>query len=141
MVIDTYIRESDHMLEVRYLQTPEHGTPTVRRLQTTNGHLFWRADEQVWMAGSKLHKGDLLLTASGKTSEITEILSYEIPTTVYNFDVADYESYYVNGVLVHQKCGGTAKTVAEKEMREFLEQGGGWGMSPYTEETVQGGTD
>ena len=52
--------------------------------------------------------GDKCLLSDGKTAKIKkiEIEKLEKPETTYNFEVADFHTYYVgeNGILVHNTC-------------------------------------
>lgn len=47
----------------------------------------------------------------------------EVPITVYNFEVADFHTYYVgkSAVLVHNTCGG--KPTSPNQMRKQVERG------------------
>ena len=58
--------------------------------------------------------------------------------TVYNIDVEEFESFYVNGVLVHQKCGGGEETFVKERVRDFLNSKGEAGMSSFEAEKSGG---
>ena len=61
-----------------------------------------------WTIACELHAGDILVTVNGKYV-VLEKVQHELlerPETTYNFEVADYHTYYVGkqSVLVHNKC-------------------------------------
>ncbi len=61
-----------------------------------------------WTASCELRAGDRLQLVNGEYV-VVEQVQHEIlesPVTVYNFEVADFHTYYVGdtGVLVHNKC-------------------------------------
>ena len=70
---------------------------------------------------------DKLLLSSGKcvTIEKLEVETLEQAETTYNFEVADFHTYYVSesNVLVHNKCG-TPDTTPEDFTK--LKNGQGW---------------
>ena len=119
-VSKVYVRESDHILELRYRQQNGGEAPLLKRLETTDEHLFWVKGEDTWVAGRLLETGDVLTLPDGEDAEIIETVRTEQPTVVYNFDVDEYESYFANGVLAHQKCGGEEETEIEKRVRDFF---------------------
>jgi hypothetical protein len=139
LVTDVYVRESDHVLELRYLELTDRGNGLLRRLETTDEHLFWVKGEKKWVSGRHLIEGDLLVMPDGKEAEITEIWRTENSSTVYSFDVEGYNTFYVNGVLVHQKCGGAEETLVEERLREYLYDEGGGGMTLLEEDISERG--
>jgi len=140
LVMEHYTRESDHTLELRYLEWGKEGVGVLRRLETTDEHFFWVKDQNKWVPARKLAQGDSLLTANGSEAEVTEVWRREEPAIVYSFDVDEYESYYANGVLVRQKCGGAAETEVEEKLRDFL-KGGGEAKIPSLEDKLREGGD
>ena len=73
----------------------------------TNEHPFY-SPIKGWIAASKLRAGDVLVTVNGEYV-VVEWVQHEIlesPIKVYNFEVADFHTYYVSdiSVLVHNKC-------------------------------------
>ncbi|MCC7202037.1 MAG: right-handed parallel beta-helix repeat-containing protein, partial [Nitrospirae bacterium] len=124
VVKEVYVRESDHILELRYRRQNSEGTSLISRLETTDEHFFWVKGDDKWVAGRLLKSGDLLVLPDGEDAEIVEIIRTEQPSVVYNFDVDEYESYFANGVLAHQKCGGEEETGIEKKVREYLSSDG-----------------
>ena len=61
-----------------------------------------------WTDAAHLRAGDILVLVNGEYVVIEQIQHelLESPVKVYNFQVADYHTYYVsdNGVLVHNAC-------------------------------------
>ena len=78
----------------------------------TGGHLFYVVGEG-FVEAKDLKISDQLLLSSGKRVIIEEIQveQLEKPETTYNFEVADFHTYYVaaNNVLVHNDCRGKNK--------------------------------
>ena len=85
---------------------------------TTPTHPFW-VEGYGFKAAGELKAGDLVQTAEGELLTVTGIEKEYLaePITVYNFEVADWHTYYVSEdeVLVHNMCpvgmkGGTPST-------------------------------
>ena len=138
-VIDVYERQSDHVTELRYREGKEDGTTVLRRLETTDEHLFWVKAESNWLAAGDLEVGDIFSLPGGQEAEVTEIWRLESPATVYSFDVDEYESFYANGVLVRQKCGGAEETAVEQRLREIINDKGESQMPPFEGKRSEGG--
>ena len=90
-----------------------------RRLATTDGHLFWRADG-LWVAAADLAPGDAVLLEGRNVAEVLTNTTRTQLTTVYNLVVDGVESYFANGVLVRQGCDGRSDPVLDERMRDFL---------------------
>ncbi|MGA8943294.1 MAG: polymorphic toxin-type HINT domain-containing protein, partial [Thermoactinomyces sp.] len=75
-------------------------------IETTAEHPFWVA-EKGWVQAKDLQPGDQLETDQGQHVKVTRIAKQEKQTTVYNYEVKDYHTYYVSGLhlLVHNMCG------------------------------------
>ena len=99
-VRQVYKRQSDHVREIRFRDE----TGEIRRLLTTDEHLFWTGNRQ-WQPARELREGDLLLGPEETAWTVTGNARHGKPLTVYNFDVDRYHSYFANGVLVHERCG------------------------------------
>ena len=73
----------------------------------TGGHPFYVVDKG-FVEAKDLKTSDKLLLSSGKCVTIEEIQVEQLsePETTYNFEVADFHTYYVSksNVLVHNKC-------------------------------------
>ena len=77
------------------------------RIDTTPNHPFWIEGYGFREAG-ELQEGDKVLTADGEVLTVARV-EFEIleePVKVYNFEVADWHTYYVSEeeVLVHNTC-------------------------------------
>jgi intein/homing endonuclease len=70
-------------------------------VKATGDHPFFVGGK--WLRVQSLHIGDSVLTYDGKKLAISAIDILAKRTTVYNFEVADYHTYYVSiqKVLVH----------------------------------------
>jgi hypothetical protein len=74
------------------------GTKTI---EATADHPFFIGGK--WLKVQQLKVGDSVVTYSGNKLAITSIQQVAKPTIVYNFEVADFHTYYVSPqkVLVH----------------------------------------
>jgi len=67
-----------------------------------------------WIAAKDLRAGDLLTLADGTKVSIEKVRYEKLtaPVLVYNFEVADFHTYYVGNsqVLVHNTCNKTGNT-------------------------------
>ena len=77
-----------------------------------------------WICANELQIGDKLLLANGIAITITaiQVEKLSIPETTYNFEVADFHTYYVSDskVLVHNMF---RKEWAKERKRYWKEQG------------------
>lgn len=78
-------------------------------IKTTNDHPFFIAGR--WLRVKNLHTGDSVITYNRSKILISGIERVAQRTTVYNFEVADYHSYYVSDqqVLVHNNACDVSK--------------------------------
>jgi hypothetical protein len=123
-VINVYERQSDHVSELHYRAYQADGSPVVRRLETTDEHQFWVMDQCRWKATAELAKGDLLTMPEGGHAEVVDIWRQPVATRVYSLDIAEYESFFANGVLARQKCGPGEESTAEVMLRDFFDRQG-----------------
>ena len=108
-VVETYINETDELIHVFV-----NGVEIV----TTPAHPFY-SPVKGWMEACKLRAGDMLVLVNGEYV-VVEKVQHEIleaPITVYNFQVADYHTYYVSstGVLVHNSCNHGSSWGTERQ--------------------------
>lgn len=70
-----------------------------------------------WVSACKLKAGDKVLLSDGKYGIIVSVKIEELesPETTYNFEVADFHTYYVgeSEVLVHNTCAKDALSKAK----------------------------
>ena len=97
-VVQTFINESSELVHV-YIGGEE--------IVATPEHPFY-VPKKGWVGAIDLRAGDILVLQSGEYV-IVEKVQHEIleaPITVYNFEVADFHTYYVSeeNVLVHNMC-------------------------------------
>jgi hypothetical protein len=73
-------------------------------IEATGNHPFWVQGEK-WVLAAELEVGDLLLQTGGRTLKIDSITIEQRQETVYNFEVADFHTYFVSGlgVWVHNE--------------------------------------
>ncbi len=98
-VVQTFVNETEHLVHV-FVNDEE--------IITTPEHPFY-SPVKGWTAACKLRAGDILVSVNGEYV-IVEKIQHEIletPITVYNFEVADFHTYYVgkDSILVHNVCG------------------------------------
>ena len=98
-VVQTFVNETEHLVHV-FVKGEE--------IITTPEHPFY-SPVKGWTAACELRAGDILVSVNGEYV-IVEKIQHEIletPITVYNFEVADFHTYYVgkDSILVHNVCG------------------------------------
>jgi len=103
-VVRTFVNETTELM---------HITVNGEEIVCTNEHPFY-SPVKGWIAACKLRAGDILVTVNGQYV-VVEQVQHEIlesPITVYNFEVADFHTYYVgkSAVLVHNTCGGNSSS-------------------------------
>ena len=69
------------------------------KITVTGEHPFWVQDKG-WVETKDLETGDILTTYDGQELPIDDILVKEEKVTVYNFEVADYHTYFVSELAV-----------------------------------------
>ncbi len=93
----TFVRKTDRLVHVS-LEGDE--------IVTTPEHPFY-VDGKGWTKAGQLRAGSILVLREGRRVPVGKVWNEisESPTTVYNFEVADYHTYFVGegGVLVHNK--------------------------------------
>ena len=95
-VLHTMQREADALVQLRL------GADVV---QATPEHPFWVNGG--WKVAGELVVGDAVLRSDGLTMPVSEVSHQtEQPTTVYNFEVADWHTYLVSWwmFVVHNIC-------------------------------------
>ena len=113
-VVETFVRETDCIVHIR---------TDGEEIETTREHPFW-VEGKGFVEAQFLLAGDSLRLATGKEATVEEAWqeAQDEKVLVYNFEVADYHTYFVAelGVLVHNACGGhssiplKAKNMAKK---------------------------
>ena len=98
-VVNTYVHVTDTVL---YLTIDEE------IIETTEDHPFW-VEGQGWTSAKLLQPGDVVRLKDGSTQCVDDIEIVELPegeyVAVYNFEVADFHTYFVSDydVLVHNQ--------------------------------------
>ena len=96
-VLNTFIYVKDTLVYV---------TVDGETIETTKEHPFW-VEGQGWTKAKFLETGDQLRNANGNALIIDDVDIVPLPenqyTLVYNFEVADFHTYYVadSAILVH----------------------------------------
>lgn len=94
------------------LQTFNHDTTNLvdiyiggEKITTTDTHPFWVQDVG-WVAAKDLNAGTHLQTKTESWLSIDKVEKHTGLTTVYNFEVAGFHTYFVSdlGLLVHNSC-------------------------------------
>ena len=98
-VVETYVNETRELIHV-FVNGEE--------IITTPSHPFY-SPLKGWTSAVKLRAGDILVLVNGEYV-VVEKIQHEIletPVVVYNFQVAEYHTYFVaqSCVLVHNSCG------------------------------------
>ena len=98
-VVQTFVNETTELIYV-HIGNEE--------IVTTPEHPFY-SPVKGWIAACKLRAGDIIVLCNGSYVTVEKIQHeiLESPITVYNFEVADFHTYYVgkSAVLVHNTCG------------------------------------
>ncbi|MBO7254124.1 MAG: hypothetical protein J6V36_02350, partial [Clostridia bacterium] len=98
-VVQTFVKETYNLVHI-YVEDEE--------IVTTPEHPFWEMNRE-WCSAIEIRAGDILKLANGKTAIVSKVYSEALssPVTVYNFEVADFHTYYVgkDSILVHNSCG------------------------------------
>lgn len=84
-------------------------------ISVTGEHPFW-VEGKGWIETAYLEIGDILTTFDGQFLPIQDIIVKEEETTVYNFEVEDFHTYFVSklGVWTHNCAkGGNGKVLGE----------------------------
>lgn len=97
-VVETYINETTELVHV-FVDGEE--------IIATPSHPFY-SPVKGWTDAVHLRAGDILVLVNGEYVVVEKVQHelLESPVNVYNFQVADYHTYYVanTGVLVHNVC-------------------------------------
>jgi RHS repeat-associated protein len=98
------------------------------KITTTEEHPFW-VPGVGWVAAKDLNVGTHLQTKNESWLDIDKIESHTLPTSVYNFEVEGFHTYFVSNLnlLVHNSCNVPEyiyRTMSEKEFAKVeLNQG------------------
>lgn len=104
-------------------------------ITATPGHPFW-VEGIGWVDAEELAAGDEVSLADGERATILSVVREHLqsPVDVYNFEVADYHTYFVAsaGVWVHNACTQSVKGAtrgqhryhANKQVYQVLQKGG-----------------
>jgi hypothetical protein len=107
------------------LQTFNHDTTNLvdifingEKITTTDTHPFWVQDVG-WVAARDLNAGTHLQTKTESWLAIDKVATHTGLTTVYNFEVAGFHTYFVSdlGLLVHNACVDTRINIANDRTR------------------------
>ena len=105
-VIRTFVNTTDEITHVT-ISDSEGQTEVI---DSTPQHPFY-VEGKGWVEASALHAGMTIWFANGTKGTVEDISNegLEEPVTVYNFEVADFHTYFVgeSGVLVHNTCTDT----------------------------------
>ena len=106
-VLNTFVRKSSELI---------HITVNGEKITTTPTHPFW-VPQKGWVDAIQLRAGDRLQLLNGEYVIIEQIQHeiLEAPINVYNFEVAEFHTYYVTGsaILVHNSnCGDDRNDIA-----------------------------
>ena len=112
-VVNTFVRESYFLIHIKVNGECITTTPT---------HPFW-VPEKGWIDAADLRAGDYLQLLNGGPTVI-ESVNYEfleVPITVYNFEVADFHTYYItdSAILVHNADYDAIQRLRIKEDQIF----------------------
>ena len=102
-VVRTFVNTTEEITHV----TISDGEGVQEVIDSTPQHPFY-VEGKGWVEASALHAGMTIWFANGTKGTVEDISNegLEEPVTVYNFEVADFHTYFVGecGVLVHNLC-------------------------------------
>ena len=102
-VVRTFVNTTEEITHV----TISNGEGVQEVIDSTPQHPFY-VEGKGWVEASALHAGMTIWFANGTKGTVEDISKegLEEPVTVYNFEVADFHTYFVgeSGVLVHNTC-------------------------------------
>ena len=102
-VVRTFVNTTEEITHV----TISNGEGVQEVIDSTPQHPFY-VEGKGWVEASALHAGMTIWFANGTKGTVEDISNegLEEPVTVYNFEVADFHTYFVgeSGVLVHNTC-------------------------------------
>jgi RHS repeat-associated protein len=103
-VVRTFVTPDQPTLELHFASD---GRAT-ERVDATVEHPFWVVDRG-WVAAGDLRPGDEVSTSHGGRARVLSATSTERTTTVYNFEVEQFHTYFVGeaGLWVHNSCSFT----------------------------------
>jgi len=101
LVNAVYSLVANNLQEIR-LASPDARNP--ESLLATEEHQFW-VDGKGWVAARVVGAGDWLFDSAGRRIRVLANQSVTRRTTVYTFSLDRDNSFYANGVLVHDLCG------------------------------------
>ncbi|MBE6630735.1 MAG: hypothetical protein E7624_07810 [Ruminococcaceae bacterium] len=103
-VVRTFVNQADELMYI---------TVNGEEIVCTTEHPFY-SPVKGWIAACRLRAGDILVLLNGEYVVVEQVQHeiLEAPITVYNFEVADFHTYYVgkSTVLVHNTCGGNSSS-------------------------------
>ncbi len=102
-VVRTFVNTTEEITHVTI--SDSEGVQEV--IDSTPQHPFY-VEGKGWVEASALHAGMTIWFANGTKGTVADISNegLEEPVTVYNFEVADFHTYFVgeSGALVHNTC-------------------------------------
>ncbi len=112
-VVQTFVTHPDRLYHLRYRAREASGDDPDPLLVCTGTHPFFVPSLGRFVPADELAIGSDLQLADGRIAEITSITTEDAPAgelfTTYNFEVADYHTYFVGeaGVWVHNAALGS----------------------------------
>ena len=97
-VVKTFVNQVNTLVKLKFAE---------EEIKTTMNHPFWVVGSG-WKSASKLQSGDKVKRDDGTMVDVlgVEIVYLDTPVNVYNFEVADWHTYFVGNtsILVHNMC-------------------------------------
>ena len=117
-VVQTFVNEATELV---------HVTVKGEEIVCTNEHPFY-SPVKGWTAACDLRAGDILVLVNGEYVVVEQVQHelLESPIKVYNFEVADFHTYYVSciGVLVHNLCDGKITGYRQHGLNQAISRDG-----------------
>ena len=102
---------------------------------STPGHKYFLPETKKWVSAEDLKVGVKVLLSDGSYGiiEAVRAIHYDIPQTTYNFEVADFHTYYVAKIslLVHNVCAEGSQ-LPDQGVSERVQVRNDTNGNPYT---------
>jgi hypothetical protein len=114
-VVELFRNEDKPVLNITLVNSDDQ----TEVLGATPEHPFW-VEGKKWVQAGELQEGDKVVSLDGGSLVVNSIVPDADQHTTYNFEVADYHTYFVGkvGALVHNQCQHELGKKVEKAFKK-----------------------
>lgn len=144
-VLQTFIKHNIEILEITVEKVTTDIQGSVQKTQqvisTTAEHPFW-VEKRRWIKAGNILPKDRLVALGGDNYTVIAIAATGNYTTVYNFEVADFHTYFVgeDGVWVHNSCVPDTKSDNANQALNKAKEANGIPKSAQPDKTIKPNT-